>query len=901
MGRGTQSFTIGRSALVAALLATTALPASMALTGAQAFAQSSAQTRFDVPAGPLSRALAAFGSQSGTQVSYEASIATGKTSAGIRGAATREEALARILQGSGLVYSFSNAASVVIADPVSAAHAPVDANGALVLGTIDVTAGGRSAGWDGSAESVYSTPDSVSHIAQETIERFRGQNAGDMFRGTPGVLSGENRNSGAVDVNIRGMQGMNRVPVTVDGAMNQTSVYRGYQGMSGRSYVDPDFIGGVSIEKGPTTGPGLSGIGGSVAMRTLNAGDIVQDGRRFGVRVKGELLSNTTDPEIGKIGGWTGSWARGYTPVNGEANRPSLLDFGSGSGSVVAGFTSDHVDLVAGFARRKTGNYHAGVHGPVAEIVNIGPWTNPSNGRVYPNRYENMGLSLYRGGEEVFNTSQDVTSAMLKGTFRFLDDHALELGVMTYSNDHGEITPWNYTTNAPERITQEELSRTRLDSYTARYKWDPAGNDLIHLRWNAWATNLTDLRPNWESYLQQQGIEFGSKTFTWGTDISNVSLFDTGIGDLTLEYGAGYSHEDSRPSDRDIRVDYPPRDGKREEFNAFTRAKLDVTDRWTVTGGLRYQYFRTEDRYRRVLRNIVDILPDGSVNLTPVYGEPSPPRSGDGFSPSLGLAYTPWEGIQVFANYKQGLRLPSLVESTRAMGYGFLPEVGPERAHNREIGLNIDRAGVFDGGDRLAVKLAYFNNRVDDYLARRSSDEADPEKPGYRLGLIIDNIEAAKFSGFEASAQYTIGGTTIGLSGSYFQNVEFCTRDEGCMSKTLSGDFANNQIPPKYMISLDVSQKLFDDALTLGGRVTHYGKRAIEGSAELSGAMTIITPIDWKPFTLVDIFAEYRLNENLTMNLSVENLTDQYYIDPLSLGIVPAPGRTVRAGLTARF
>ena len=245
--------------------------------------------------------------------------------------------------------------------------------------------------------------------------------------------------------------------------------------------------------------------------------------------------------------------------------------------------------------------------------------------------------------------------------------------------------------------------------------------------------------------------------------------------------------------------------------------------------------------------------------------------------------------------------MPSLVEATRSMGYGILPDVDPERAHNREIGFNIDRSALFTDGDSFGLKVAYFNNRVDNYLARRMSTLADPEKPGYRLGLVIDNIEAAKFSGLEASAQYRVNGTTIGLSGNYFQNVEFCTSEDGCMKKTLSGDFANNQISPKYMVSLDVSQKLFEDALTVGGRVTRYGKRAILGSSELSGAMTIITPINWKAFTTVDVFAQYDFNENFALNLSVENLTDQYYVDPLSLGNMPAPGRTVRAGMTAKF
>ncbi len=87
-------------------------------------------------------------------------------------------------------------------------------------------------------------------------------------------MSGENRNSGAIDVNIRGMQGANRVPVVVDGAFNTTTVQRGHQGVASRTYIDTDFIGGVEIQKGPSFGgEGAGAIGGLVSMRTINADD----------------------------------------------------------------------------------------------------------------------------------------------------------------------------------------------------------------------------------------------------------------------------------------------------------------------------------------------------------------------------------------------------------------------------------------------------------------------------------------------------------------------------------------------------------------------------------------------------------------------------------------------------
>lgn len=88
MGQGsrtTRCGKIGRKALVAALLATTVVGGGVAVsTVAQA------QQAYTVPAGPLNRALATFGSQSGTQISYDATIVRGKSSQGVSAAATRQ-------------------------------------------------------------------------------------------------------------------------------------------------------------------------------------------------------------------------------------------------------------------------------------------------------------------------------------------------------------------------------------------------------------------------------------------------------------------------------------------------------------------------------------------------------------------------------------------------------------------------------------------------------------------------------------------------------------------------------------------------------------------------------------------------------------------------------------------
>lgn len=116
----------------------TAIVAGGIMTNRDAYAQNAAQTSFNVPAGPLNRALTAFGRQAGLQVTYLTSIGAGKTSPGISGPATREQALARILQGTGLSYRFTNATTVAISEQAASGGGGASVAGAIALDTIDV-------------------------------------------------------------------------------------------------------------------------------------------------------------------------------------------------------------------------------------------------------------------------------------------------------------------------------------------------------------------------------------------------------------------------------------------------------------------------------------------------------------------------------------------------------------------------------------------------------------------------------------------------------------------------------------------------------------------------------------------------------------------------------------------
>jgi iron complex outermembrane receptor protein/outer membrane receptor for ferric coprogen and ferric-rhodotorulic acid len=88
------------------------------VTPAAAQAQPAAATRaYAIPAGPLAPALNHFATETGLALVYPAELANGRRTAGVTGQTSTDQALARLLAGTGLAWRFNDARTVVI-EPV---------------------------------------------------------------------------------------------------------------------------------------------------------------------------------------------------------------------------------------------------------------------------------------------------------------------------------------------------------------------------------------------------------------------------------------------------------------------------------------------------------------------------------------------------------------------------------------------------------------------------------------------------------------------------------------------------------------------------------------------------------------------------------------------------------------
>ncbi|BAZ93526.1 TonB-dependent receptor [Thiohalobacter sp. COW1] len=129
--------------------------------------------------------------------------------------------------------------------------------------------------------SLFETPEAVSRVGLEELERKQVQKLSDALKDVPGVSFGGGPRAVAEEPNIRGLSG-SRILITVDGArQNFTS------GHKGRVFIEPELLKSVEVMRGPGSALyGSGALGGVIAMTTKDASDFLMPGDRFGVRLK---------------------------------------------------------------------------------------------------------------------------------------------------------------------------------------------------------------------------------------------------------------------------------------------------------------------------------------------------------------------------------------------------------------------------------------------------------------------------------------------------------------------------------------------------------------------------------------------------------------------------------------
>lgn len=185
----------------------------------------------------------------------------------------------------------------------------------------------------------FHVPGQVTVKGAEEIENAIPSALGDLFDDVPGVTSfGGPRRTGEVP-SIRGFSGAD-VIVTLDGA-RQNFV----SGHDGRAFIDPAFLGEAEIVRGSSSSLyGSGGTGGVIALRTIRAEDLLDEGETFGGRA-GLTYRSGNDEFAQRLIGV--AKPNDLTDLSGGIVRRRSHDIRLGNGNEI---TADD-DILSGFLR----------------------------------------------------------------------------------------------------------------------------------------------------------------------------------------------------------------------------------------------------------------------------------------------------------------------------------------------------------------------------------------------------------------------------------------------------------------------------------------------------------------------------------------------------------------------
>lgn len=576
----------------------------------------------DIPAQSLPRALAALSSQTRLQVIYSDEAPYAIQAPALKGNYSDTEALDHLLQGSGLRWKQVGPGVVTLE---KATDSP---KGDVVTGTLSVESSTPRGQATGEArdrqgyDAVYDNDFSSVYKGRQEIERYRGSNPADLLKGMVNVYSGDARNSGALDPNIRGIEGPGRVPVLIDGTQQAITVWRGYNGANNRAYIDPSLIGGIQVLKGPTTARDVDGgIGGAVVVKTLDVDDVLQPGHTVGLDIKAEGANNSTSPRFPSL--LTGQDYRNVPGFPGTASGPvgtlpnspysdptlrqrvrddaQTLSMGDRAYRLAFAAKEGDFDYLAAYAYRKRGNYFSGKN-------DAGYYTQQGLAAGSNNIIRQLG-NAYQPGDEVPNTSSEMQSWMGKITWHISPDQSLQLGARDTLSRYGEIMPSRIFLSGVQDIGAIQWPESKVDAkaYNLEYRWNP-DSPWLDLHANAWTTRTASHTysaggfPNYAQGLTDPIIRntalANAQNNRVGLTLSNRMQFGDRV-DFTV--GGNWQHEKLSSSDvwngtfdgwRQF-----PRAGRRQEYDIHFDVQWRPTDALTLDGGMRYSGYKAHDDF----------------------------------------------------------------------------------------------------------------------------------------------------------------------------------------------------------------------------------------------------------------------------------------------------------------
>lgn len=737
--------------------------------------------RFDIPPGPLRTVLAAFEAATAIRAEVEEAGILELGSPGVSGQLTVEKALEELLAGTGVRYRFTGDRTVRLA-----LRAIEDA--------VVVTAHARPAS-PKYTEALLDTPQSIAVIPADVLEERAATTLRDALRNVTGISiqAGEGGVPAGDNLSIRGFNA--RTDLFIDGVRDLGGYTR-----------DSFNVEQVEVAKGPGSAYlGRGSTGGAVNLVSKSPHLATVQGASLGIGSDdySRATIDVNQPLDTVPGGAlrvNAVWARAKTP-----GRDTVEDERWGIAPSLALGLGTPTRVTLGYfhlAQENVPDY--GIPWVPADNVPLADFANQAPPVDFDNFY---GLA----GRDYEKTRTSVATAQIDHDFN---------DSLSFRN----LTRWGETyrdsvITAP-RFTTPESTEIRRSDWKSRDQTDGI------------VANQADLLATFETgslrHRLVAGVELAletSENFTreeTGAEPGGTDLFAPDPNDPpylgSIERTGGKTDADGRST------------------AAYAFDTVEVSERWQVSGGLRWDRFDLDyDSEDEAFSRVDEMV---SWRAGAVY-KPVPQGSvyaaaGTSFNPSA-----------------EGLSL----RSTTA-------EVEPEKSRSYEVGTKWD---LFGG--HASLNAALFE-----------TDKTNARTPGLDPGDPPTVL----------AGEQRVRGFEIGLSGRlterWYSWLGYTALDsdvERSNNPAEAGGGLGNT--PDHSLSLWTTYRL-RAGLEIGAGAQYVGERYN------NNRRARLAPSYW----LLDAMLAYEVNQHLTLRLNAANLTDEDYIDRVGGGhFIPGRGRSV--------
>jgi|TARA_Y100001968_G_scaffold32422_2_gene24977 hemoglobin/transferrin/lactoferrin receptor protein len=476
-------------------------------------------------------------------------------------------------------------------------------------------------------------------------------------------------------------------------------------------------------------------------------------------------------------------------------------------------------------------------------------------------------------GNEVLGTAADQDLMFLKASGYIADNQYLSISA-EQRDEEGEFSArpnWVVLEGAP--LYPSEAER---DTYVANYRFDHSA--LVFLEATAYQTS---------SSFRGGRFDFLSDIDTYGFDIRNT----TDISNHVFTYGIDY-RKDEVESGPGVGPVQNAEEGS--VMGIYAQAHSNITPELLLSYGVRYDDFDFQQQ----------ILIDDYYG-TPVTDEPSGLDDNE-LSFNVGLEYQLTEAWTLGLGYAEAARGKQIGDGFTLDEYLYDGEDVPVVASDvvPETVTNIE-ASIEYSANNLNARLSAYESTIDDVLFS-----------GYQGNSVFNNIGDLESSGVEFNLAYRWDSVDV-YFGFSSVDVELMPREDLYSVPYNSIDINGYEfvglgnsrgdtwvLGADYTVTADIS---------VGFNITMVDDINIDTlhQALENGWTDSLYSLNKADYTLVDIYGEWEVTNDLRLNLAVTNLFDEAYIDHSSVGdyseVFPSvigpqeAGRDIRLSVTYDF